>query len=226
MNVVATGSAVPRTSLQEGADLASTLLGIAALPAALVLTIVVALLWAVRPWELKGGSWLDRLRVGEAVNNYDFWLSVRGVGGRRRRDLRDELRANLWDATARVGSREALKSVGSTRRLAFDSALPPSGPRWGFGLGAGLLALELVVMLQLFAVTVWSDAALAAKVTRLEGPVTLLPGTRATFEQLPSGGFTFGANLGPMSLVVAVLVFVLVARPWRLRSRRPAGAST
>jgi hypothetical protein len=127
-------------------------------------------------------------------------------------------------AAARVGSRKAVRSVGPTRRLAAESSFQPTGPRWGFGLGAGLLALELVVMLQLFAVSVWADAALAAKVSRLEGSVTLLPGTTASFEQLPSGGFAIGVNLGPMNLVIAVVVFVLVARPWRLLSRRPEGS--
>ena len=58
------------------------LAGIAAVPVLLVLTVLPALAWAVRPWELTGGSWLDKLRVGEAVSNHDFWLS--GSTPRRR----------------------------------------------------------------------------------------------------------------------------------------------
>jgi hypothetical protein len=54
--------------------------GAIVLPGLLLITIVLALLWMTRPWELKGGSWMDRLRVGEAVNTYDFWLALRAVG--------------------------------------------------------------------------------------------------------------------------------------------------
>lgn len=42
----------------------------------------------------------DRLRVENAVFSYSFWLDLRGIAGRRRRDLRRELRANLQDAAA------------------------------------------------------------------------------------------------------------------------------
>ena len=42
----------------------------------------------------------------------------------------------------------------------------------------------------------------------------------ATFEQQAAGGLSFGADLGPLPLVTAVLVFALVARPWRLLTVR------
>lgn len=191
----------------------------ASLPAFIVIISVSALAWVGRPWELRGGSLLDRIRVVEAVNNYDFWLSLRGVSGRRRRDLRDELRANLWDATLRIGSKAAVAAVGSTRKLAAGSVAENSGPHWGRGLFAGLVAVESVVMLQVFVATVWADAADAAQVTRLSGGVTLVPGMRVEFEHTAER-LAFDLSLGPISLVIGGLVFLAVAQPWRLVARR------
>ncbi|MPZ64703.1 MAG: hypothetical protein GEU83_04020 [Pseudonocardiaceae bacterium] len=53
-------------------------------------------------------TFLDRLRVENAVMVYDFWMDLRGVRGRRRRELRRELRTNLRDAAADVGMGTAL----------------------------------------------------------------------------------------------------------------------
>ncbi len=215
--MIVTSRTVLDTSV--GVDVGAVIV-LAAAPLLLTVTIVLALAWVVRPWELQGGSWLDRLRVGEAVSNYDFWLSLRAIGGRRRRDLREELRANLWAATLRVGSRDAVRALGSTRRLAAGSTAERSGPRWGFAVAAGLTAIEVVVLVQLLVATVWADAAEAAKVSRLEGGVTLIPGMHLEFEH-SAQRMAFGFSPGPVSLVVGALVFLVVARPWRLLARRP-----
>ena len=61
---------------------------------------------------------LDRARIVGATLSYDLWLDFAGVPGRRRRDLRRELRANLGAATALVGSRDAIRGLGSTREMA------------------------------------------------------------------------------------------------------------
>jgi len=53
---------------------------------------------------------LDRARIVGATVSYDLWLELAGVPGRRRRDLRRELRANLRDATALVGSHTAVRN--------------------------------------------------------------------------------------------------------------------
>jgi hypothetical protein len=73
-------------------------------------------------------------------------------------------------------------------------------------------------MLQFFVATVWADAADAAKVSRLEGGITLVPGMRVGFEHTAQR-LALDLSLGPISLLIGVLVFALVARPWRLVAR-------
>lgn len=67
---------------------------------------------------------VDRARIIGATVSYVLWLDLADVPGQRRRDLRRELRANLGDATALVGSREAVQNLGSTRKMA--AAAPES----------------------------------------------------------------------------------------------------
>ena len=52
-------------------------------------------------------SLIDRFRRENAVQQYDFWLDLRAVPMRRRRELRRELRANLTEASADVGMTRA-----------------------------------------------------------------------------------------------------------------------
>ena len=194
--------------------------------AAVVLgTIVAVLVGLARPWELRGGSFLDKLRIGEAVTHYDFWLEMRGVGSRRRRELRAELRANLWEASQRVGAKQALAAVGPLRRLASESVVDRPGPQWARGFTAGAMALGLVVLVEFMASFVVVDAARAASVDRLAVPVTLVPGMHSVYETTPGGGFSIETSFGPTPLVVAVLVLVVVARPWRLLRRHARTAA-
>ena len=67
---------------------------------------------------------IDRARIENAVQSYSFWLDWRGASGRRRRELRRELPANLVDAADHGGARDAVRHLGGTRRMAAE-ALPP-----------------------------------------------------------------------------------------------------
>ena len=198
--------------------------GTVAFGAVVVTLVAVTLVVIARPWELRGGRFLDKLRIGEAVSSYDFWLGLRGVSGRRRRELRAELRANLWDAAQRVGAKQAVKAVGPLRRLAADGAAEPLSPRWGFGVAVGLVALEVLVMAQVFLTTVVVDTAEAAGARKVDVAVTLVPGMRATYEKAVDG-FTFGMTPGPVPFVLAALVFLWVARPWLLVRRRSVASA-
>jgi hypothetical protein len=206
----------------EFGGLGSGLIFLAFVLTVVVLTVVVL----ARPWELRGGRLADKLRIADAVSSYDFWLGLRGVGVRRRRELRAELRANLWEAAQRVGGKQAVAAIRPTRRLAAESVATPSAddrrPRWGFGLAAGLVAVEVFVMFQVLLSTVVVDTAEAAEVARLDVAVTLVPGMRTVYEAVPDGGFTFSTTFGPAPLVVGLLAFVVVARPWALVARRAA----
>ncbi|MBI4944071.1 MAG: hypothetical protein HY830_25295 [Actinobacteria bacterium] len=188
-----------------------------------VLTAVAGTVLAIaRPWELRGGRFVDKIRVGEAVSSYDFWLGLRGVSGRRRRELRAELRANLWEATQRVGAKEAIAAVGPLRQLAFDSVSEHRGPRWGYGVAAGFVALQVFLTGQVLLTSVVVDTAQAARASRLDVAVTIVPGMTVHYEDTVAGGFSFGTDFGPACLVVGLVVFVLVAQPWRLLHRRSA----
>ena len=175
-----------------------------------------------RPVPRTAVSIADRWRIGWVYFSYEGWLELSGVPWRRRRELRAELRVNLWDAAAAVGSRRAVAALGPVRALAREYAAGERpAPRWGVGSAAAVLTIEFVVGAQILLGTVWADAALASKAARVSGGVTLLPGTAFDFEQRPTGGFSMGVQFGPACLLTALLVFVLASRPWRLWPRRP-----
>ncbi len=190
-----------------------------------LLTVALVVLRQGRPWELRGVGWMDRLRIAIAVVTYDTWLSFQGVRGPRRRDLCGELRVNVWDAATRGGARQALDAVGPLRVLARES-VGPRGPRpnWLAGFFVALVALELTLAAQFMLMTVWVDAAQASGAPRVEGSLDLVPGMRAFYSSASDAeAMGVGMESGPAPLVVALAVFLVVARPWRLvRSSVPA----
>ncbi len=165
----------------------------------------------------------DRIRIEMAVLSYDWWLDVRGTPWRRRRDLRQELRANLREAATHGGARAAVAALGSTRQMAVDAGIEdPTRPRWTVGVHAGFVALLITVSAAGLAALAWTDGVMSADPARaVSGSVTLLPGS--SLEYAPRGdGFSIAYSTGWMPLAVGFLVFVLAARPWRaLRSASP-----
>ena len=172
---------------------------------------------------------LDRARLEVAVQRYDWWLALRGAPGRRRRELRRELRANLADAAAGQGSRAAVSALGSTRTMAAE-ALPVdlTNPRWSAGAAAGAVAVAAVLLVELWAALGWLDGVVAAGPSRGAGPVagslTLFPGSSLEYARAGSG-FSLAFEPGWLCLVAGLLGFLAVARPWRaLRGRAlPSG---
>jgi hypothetical protein len=176
-------------------------------------------------------SVIDRSRMAWAVARYDFWMDFRGVPGRRRKELRTELRANLDEAAELEGTTSALLAIGSPRAMAYAVAETYRGrPRWAFG---GYLALATWVLLQLvwaFSVVGFVEGVRASGVTGrpVTGSVPPLV-SEAAAEFGPGGDLVSVAGVLPLSvLLVALIVFVLAAGPWRpLRHRRrshPAAA--
>jgi len=170
---------------------------------------------------------LDRVRLEAAVQRYDWWLSLRGAPGRRRRELRRELRANLADAAAAQGPRAAVAGLGSTRAMAAE-ALPVerTGARWGAGTSAAAVAVAAVLLLELWTALGWLDGASAAAggAGHVEGSLTLFPASRLEYVE-DASGLSLAFEPGWLCLVAGLLVLLAVARPWRaLRGRvQPSG---
>src|SRR5699024_2234324 len=107
----------------------------------------------------------DRIRLEHAVQRYDFWLDMRGVSMRRRRELRRELRTNLAEATADVGMTRAIFGIGSPKELAHAATEnDPSRPRWGQGALAAALVFGVVVLACLYAATAFTQGVEASGV--------------------------------------------------------------
>lgn len=159
---------------------------------------------------------LDRARVERAVQSYDLWLDLRGAAGRRRRELRRELRSNLTEAAAEVGAREAVDRLGSTRAMAVE-AHPrlEHRPRWSVGLLAGLLTLAVVVLGEVFSALAWTDGVLAAAPERaVSGSLAFFPGS--SLEYVPDvAGFSITLAFGWLAPAAGAVVFLVVARAWR-----------
>jgi len=160
---------------------------------------------------------LDRARIAGATLSYDLWLDFAGVPGRKRRDLRRELRANLGDATALVGSRNAIRGLGSTRQMAAAASVPdPTRPRWTVGFAVGISLLGLSLIAELLAALSWLDGAMAAAPdSRVAGAMTFFPGSSLTYSPT-ADGFSLSIGSGWVCLLVGLIAFLLAAQPWRL----------
>lgn len=154
---------------------------------------------------------------------YDFWLDYHGVPRQQRRELRQELRANLAEATADRGWTAARAGLGSVRHLAQQNAEVLVG-RQRLALTAGAIAalctFAIVLLGVWWTMFAFADGVLATNLAPGESvtaPVTLLPGSSFTAEKGLDGGLGFGFHISPWWLVLPPLAaFVLASRPWRL----------
>jgi hypothetical protein len=197
------------------------------LVALLLLLIGLIVLTAVliaRPWRSRPAGLADQLRIGAAVARYDLWLELQGVGRRRRRDLREELRANLSDAAQRVGATEAVAALGSLRAMAGEATpRAGSGPRWSRGVTTAAFTFGAVSLAEMFAVVAWTSGAEASGATRAQGSLPFFPGSLATWERI-DGGLSVGLEPGWLLLAAVALGFVLGSRAWLVRPQRQRAA--
>ncbi|MCE1177415.1 MAG: hypothetical protein LWW86_00030 [Micrococcales bacterium] len=178
-------------------------------------------------------STFDTIRRESAVQGFDFWMDYHGVPGRQRRVERRELRAGLDEAAGHGGMRQALRDVGSLRERAEALAEPYSHrPRWAVGAFAAVPVFAALLYGWLFSSIAFVEGVVASGVTGREVRSSdVLPwlGTEFTATVEPGGGgLSVGSGLPWALLVLPLLVFLLVARPWRLvtgrGSRAAAGA--
>ena len=167
-------------------------------------------------------AFLDRVRIGSAVQRYDFWLDFRGVKRARRRELCSELRTNLRDAAAHEGAGVALLGIGSPRALAHDVA-EADGARasWTVGAYLALAVFGALTMLWLVTMLGFVDGVRASGVTGREVSGTVFPWGSPVNVEIDDDGSGLSAG-GTMPLVIWLLtlvVFVTGARPWRLLGR-------
>jgi hypothetical protein len=142
------------------------------------------------------------------------------VGRHRRRDLREELRANLNDAADRVGTAQALTALGSLRRMSVEAtAGAATGPRWSTGISVATGAFLVVAFAELFALISWISGAEASGVARVQGSLPLFPGSQVTWDST-GDGFSVDFALGWLVFAAIAIAFILGSRPWLALSRR------
>ena len=211
----------------------SSVAGFAALVVALVLVVglVWALAWLIPRLRARAGGLRGRegVRVESAVQRYAFWLGWYDAPRRSRRNLRDDLRVNLWESAQESGAREAIARLGSIRALAKAASradpIRYERPRWEFGLSTGILAAGAVVLGQMFLAVAWMDGAYASGAARVSSSTVLFPGSSIEFTQSPAG-FGVQASPGYLCAIVFAIAFLLASQPWRLvRPGRPAAGA-
>lgn len=178
-------------------------------------------------------GFIQAIRLGAADVRYDFWLDMCGVRGRRRRDLRSELRGNLVEASERVGSRNAVRAVGPIRTLARAATeasqheVVGSGggaPGWWSAATAAVGVFAAASILELLAALWWFSGAAAANQPTVSGSLPLFVGSQLELSH-PDDGLSFILQPGWTVPVIAILAYIFLAKPWTVL-RRGAGQAT
>lgn len=156
----------------------------------------------------------DRRIAWWAALRLDLWLEWYAVPPATGRAMRKELTANLLEAAHEPGGVRAAVRRVDVRDLAREAAVDTGAPRWNRGATAAVLALGLVLVGQGLLALVFADGLLSAG----GGQGTLL-GEEVSASQ-DGDGLEVAFGIGPGPVVAAVVVFVLVSRPWRA-VRRP-----
>ncbi|MFI5821232.1 hypothetical protein ACIA8I_19280 [Streptomyces rishiriensis] len=171
--------------------------------------------------------WTDRLRIERATWTFDSCLQ--DLPRRSRAAKRRELRGNLYDAAADVGTTEALRRLGNVRGLAAEylaAEYDESHPRPGWTAGAIFLLAAVVCLTWLH------DAAAAgyrAGVLATDSHVTgtfhwssvayVFDDMTFTFTDGRSTS-TLGGAFTPLDYLCLAVGTVLVGRLWRALPRR------
>lgn len=163
----------------------------------------------------------DRARIELAVHRIDYGLEGR-VPRARRRQIRDELRSNLIDASRQVGGEEAVRQLGDLHELA-KSYVDLYRGAWDFRAGsyaalityATIQALSLVISFA-FSAGVWASGGHAASYELWSwfGPFS---GSASSH--------SFTVTLGSPALVVLTAIAFVIGSTYRTLLRRVRQAS-
>jgi hypothetical protein len=166
---------------------------------------------------------VDRLRIERVVWTVDFLVS--DLPRRSQRAVRRDLRANLRAAAAEAGTSEAVRRLGSLRRLAagyLDAEYGEEGPRprWLKGLAWGIAVEMFVLGIASVSLQAFIDGVLAAD-RHASGTYTWSglglwgPGGSATL--VDGRPRTFTLTFSVLILLYLAAAYVLGSRLWRLR---------
>ncbi|GAB1641275.1 hypothetical protein [Krasilnikovia sp. MM14-A1259] len=176
-------------------------------------------------------NWLDRLRIERRVWGLDQHLY--DLPRAQRIATRRDVRANLREAAADVGTTEALRRVGSSRRLAEQYLAAEFGdrPRHSW-MGAFYAAFLVPLTLDFFLAE--ADNAFQSGVTSADphatgtylwSGVSLLQ-SEVTYSFSNGTASTHGGAWTPFTYVAWAVITISAGRLWRIRRRRhPAAAN-
>ena len=156
---------------------------------------------------------MNKLRLEAVIQRLDWQLEGR-VPRTRRREIRNELRANLAAAAEEVGTAEAIRRLGSVRDLAAEYLEFETGRlRVRAGVYAAVATLALLELL-----------GLAMLHGFREGFATAGGSGRWSYAWWPfafeGDDRTWSASVSWLALIgLPLLAFLLWARAWRLLSR-------
>jgi hypothetical protein len=195
---------------------ALALLVLVVVTAALITGAVVA-----APWSGGPASARDHARIAWAMIRFDFWLEWNGVSGRRRRDLRDELRGNLYEATRAGSSAQAVAALGPARALAAAYAQrSATGRDWARGAVWATGTLLGLVIISLAAGLTWVDAVLASGAERVDGHPWASPWLHLELSVDHGESFAVTMQIAGWVVLLPVLALLLGAKVWRSHSPR------
>lgn len=170
---------------------------------------------------------MDRVRIWWACARYNFWLDLYFVRRKHRRGLRHDLKGNLTVATNHIGVSQALANIGGVRRLAAETSRGGQlRSSWYAGTIAAATAFACLVFLIFLVSLYYMEGVMDSGVTE---PVSssLWPFFGSTIEVHDQGsgrGVSISLSPGFMPIVVAAVVLVIVAKPWRTWRRSRDGS--
>lgn len=160
-------------------------------------------------------SFVDWLRLQDYFMDFDLWMS--DYPRREYRKIARSLRAEVRAAAGGVGMKQALKDLGTPRRLAagYLAEIVGRRPRWL----AGGIAAAFALWTPFVAMMLFTIGSMSTLQTKGGGSVTLAFLGAHVEHRFSDSAIGWGVTLGLVwwawVLTFTVLVFLLASRAWR-----------